>query len=33
LDVTPRGWNEPSVDAVNLAAGVALCQGCLVLED
>lgn len=29
LTLTPRSFGEPSVDAMNLAAGVPVCQHCL----
>jgi hypothetical protein len=30
LQLTPPGWGEPAIDAVNLAAGMCYCQPCLV---
>jgi len=30
LQLTPLGFCEPAIDAVNLAAGMCYCQPCLV---
>ena len=32
LQLTPLGWGEPSIDAMNLAAGASYCQACLIVE-